>query len=139
MRPLKVLHIEDSEDDAVLFTRACEAARLPVEFRRVSDGFEGVAYLEGANEFTDRVKYPFPDLIILDLKLPRMGGFDFLKWLRDESGITSLPTLVFTVSDSAEDKARALAAGATAYFIKPRDFETMVRLAESFRKFNTDG
>jgi CheY-like chemotaxis protein len=139
MRPLKVLHIEDSEEDAVLFTRACEVAGLPANFRRVSDGFEAVAYLNGVGEFTDRGKFPFPDLIVLDLRMPGMGGFDFLHWLRNEPAMESLPILVFTVSDSAEDKARALASGATAYFIKPRDFETLVRLAESFQKFSGDG
>lgn len=139
MRHLKILHIEDSEDDTKLFTRACEAAGLPAEFRRVEDGFEAVAYLTGAGEFANRDGYPFPDLIILDLKMPGMGGFDFLKWLRKEPAFASLPILVFTVSDSAEDKARAIAEGATGYFIKPKDFETLVRLAESFRKFDLDG
>lgn len=139
MRPLKILHIEDLEEDAVLFTRACEAAGLPAQFRRVRDGFEAVAYLTGAGEFMDRAQYPLPDLIVLDLKMPGMGGFDFLNWLRKEPGLASLPILVFTVSDSAEDKARAIEAGATGYFTKPRDFETLVRLAESFRKFNGDG
>jgi hypothetical protein len=68
-----------------------------------------------------------------------MGGFDFLKWLRNEPGLASLPILVFTVSNSAEDKTRAIAEGATGYFTKPRDFETLVRLAESFRKLNVNG
>jgi CheY-like chemotaxis protein len=139
MRPLKVLHIEDCEEDAILFSRACEAAGLPARFCRVQDGPEAMAYLTGAGEFRDRIRYPLPDLIVLDLKLPGMGGFDFLKWLRQESSLGPLPILVFTVSDSAEDKARALAEGATGYFTKPRDFETLVRLAESFRQFDRDG
>jgi two-component system response regulator len=139
MRPLKILHIEDLEEDAVLFSRACEAAGLPAQFCRVRDGFEAMAYLKGADQFSDRGKFPLPDLIVLDLTMPGMDGFDFLKWLRKESGLTSLPILVFTVSDSAENKARAIAEGATGYFIKPKDFETLVRLTESFRKFNVGG
>jgi CheY-like chemotaxis protein len=138
MRPLKILHVEDSEEDAILFTRACEAAELPADFRRVADGFKAVAYLKGVEEFTDRSKYPLPDLIVLDLKLPGMGGFDFLKWLRNEPGLASLPILVFTVSESAKDKTRAIEEGATGYFTKPKDFETLVRLAESFRKLNVN-
>jgi CheY-like chemotaxis protein len=139
MRRLKILHIEDSEEDLVLFRRACEAADLPAEFYRVRDGFEAVAYLKGGGNFVDRSKNPLPDLIVLDLKMPGMGGFDFLKWLRGEPGHLSLPVLIFTVSANAEDKARAIQEGATGYFVKPKDFETLVRLTESFRKFSGDG
>jgi CheY-like chemotaxis protein len=139
MRPLKILHIEDNEEDLILFERACEAAGLPAEFHPVRDGFEAVAYLKGGGPFADRTKHPLPDLIVLDLSMPGMGGFDFLKWLRQESELSSLPVLIFTVSANADDKARALAEGATGYFIKPRDFEGLVRLTESFRKFKGDG
>lgn len=139
MRSLKVLHIEDREDDAVLFSRACEAAGLPAQFCRVKDGCEAVSYLTGDGEFRDRNKFPLPDLIVLDLQMPGMGGFEFMKWLRSESALGPLPVLVFTVSDSAEDKARALAEGAAGYFTKPKDFQTMVKLAKSFRQFDEDG
>ena len=138
MRPLTILHIEDSEEDLILFERACDAAGLPAVFHPVSDGLEAVAYLEGEGKFCDRSQHPLPDIIILDLNLPRMSGFDFLKWFREKSGL-SLPVLVFTVSASVEDKVRALTEGAAGYFVKPRDFETLVRLTESFRKFRTDG
>lgn len=138
MRPLRILHVEDSEEDLILFGRACEAAALPAVFRSVEDGQEAVLYLKGEGEFRDRKEHPFPDLIVLDLNLPGMGGFDFLKWLKNESGM-SVPVLVFTVSGSPEDKAKALAAGAAGYFIKPKDFETFVRLAESFRRFGGNG
>jgi len=138
MRPLRILHIEDSEEDLILFGRACDAAGLSTVFHTVEDGQQAVAYLKGEGEFRDRNRHPFPDLIILDLNLPGMDGFGFLEWLRHESGF-SLPVLIFTISGCAEDKAKALAAGAAGYFVKPRDFETLVRLAESFRKFSGDG
>jgi CheY-like chemotaxis protein len=138
MRPLRILHVEDNKEDLILFGRACEAAGLSTIFDTVEDGLQAVAYLRGDGEFGDRHKHPFPDLIVLDLNLPGMDGFNFLKWLKEESGF-SLPILVFTISGSAEDKTKALAAGAAGYFIKPRDFETLVRLAESFRQFGADG
>jgi CheY-like chemotaxis protein len=137
MRPLTILHIEDSEEDLILFQRACEAAGLPAVFHPVLDGPAAVAYLEGKGEFADRSKHPLPDIIILDLNLPGMNGFDFLKWFREESGL-SVPVLVFTVSGSVEDKARAMAAGAAGFFVKPKEFETLVRLTESFRRFGGD-
>jgi CheY-like chemotaxis protein len=99
MRPLKILHVEDNKEDLILFGRACDAAGLPTVFHPVEDGFRAVAYLKGEGDFQDRNRHPFPDLIILDLNLPGMDGFHFLKWLKDESGM-SLPVLVFTVSGS---------------------------------------
>lgn len=138
MRPLRILHIEDSEEDLILFGRACNAAGLPTVFHTVEDGYRAMAYLKGEGEFHDRARHPFPDLIILDLNLPVMDGFEFLKWLKEESGL-SLPVLVFTVSGSAQVKSKALAAGATGFFVKPKEFETLVRLAESFRRFSADG
>jgi len=134
MRALKILHVEDSEDDWQLFSRACEVAGLPAELHWVPDGTEAVAYLEGGGKFTDRGEYPLPDLIVLDLTMPRMSGFDFLRWFRDQSAF-SLPVLVFTVSASIEDKERAIAEGAAGYFVKPKDFESLVRITESFAKF----
>jgi len=138
MRPLRILHVEDSEEDLILFGRACDAAGLSTVFHTVGDGQRAMCYLKGEGEFRDRNAHPFPDLIVLDLNLPGMDGLDFLNWLKAESGF-HLPVLVFTISGNVEDKAKALAAGAAGYFVKPRDFETLVQLAESFRKFRLDG
>lgn len=139
MRALKILHIEDKEEDALLFGRACEAAGLPADCYAVRDFSEAVAYLEGQGKFTDRHAYPLPDLIVLDLRIPGMDGFDFLKWLRQQTDFLLLPVLVFTSSTSEVDKARALNQGATGYFAKPKDFESLVRLAESCRKLGRNG
>jgi len=138
MRPLRILHVEDNKEDLILFGRACDAAGLPAVFHPVGDGLQAVAYLKGEGPFCDRRRHPLPDLIVLDLNMPGMDGFAFLEWLRQEAAL-SLPVLVFTISGSAEDKARALAAGATGYFVKPKDFQTLVQLAECFRKFGADG
>ena len=139
MRPLKILHVEDKEEDVLLFGRACEVARLQANCYAVRDGSEAVAYLEGQGKFTDRHAFPLPDLIVLDLKLPVMDGFDFLKWLRQQANFLLLPVLVFTCSASDEDKVRAINQGATGYFRKPNDFESLVRLAESWRKMGGNG
>jgi DNA-binding response OmpR family regulator len=134
MRPLKILHVEDKTEDALLFGRACEAAGLQADCYTVHDGSEAVAYLEGRGKFTDRHAFPLPDLIVMDLELPVMDGFDFLKWLRQQANFLLLPVLVFTRSTSEEDKVRALNQGATGYFTKPKDFKSLVRLAESWRQ-----
>jgi CheY-like chemotaxis protein len=139
MRPLRILHIEDSEEDAVLFGRACEASGLPSTCYAVRDGLEAVAYLAGAGKYTNRSLYPFPDLIVLDLKMPGMNGFDFLKWLRQQAEFLSLPVLVFTRSTDEEDKVRAINEGASGYFIKPKDFASLVRLTQAMGNIGGNG
>ena len=139
MRSLKILHVEDSEEDLILFRTACETAGLQAEFYRVRDGTEAIAYLKGGGEYTDRGDHPLPDLIVLDLKMPGMDGFDFLRWLRrDGEQFAHLPVLIFTVSLNEEDKKRAATEGATGYFLKPKAFDALVKLAESLRKFSRD-
>jgi CheY-like chemotaxis protein len=135
MRRLIILHVEDNREDARLLARACEAANLQTDVYEVPGGGEAVEYLKGEKLYKDRKKFPFPDLIILDLKMPGMTGFDFLEWLRRDPRFVSLPVLVFTKSRDAQDKARALAQGANGFFVKPGDFASLVQLAESFKQF----
>jgi CheY-like chemotaxis protein len=130
---LILLHVEDDEDDALLFAKACERAALSAQLHRVRDGEEARDYLLGQAGFTDRLKHPLPQVMVLDLKLPRMNGFEFLKWLRAQEGFAALPVLVFTSSLSREDKARALAEGASSYFVKPASFDALVQMVELFK------
>ena len=136
MRPLRILHIEDNEGDALLFKRACEVAGLSAELHLVRDGAEAMAYLQARGDFARCEQHPPPDIVVLDLKMPGLDGFDFLKWLRNSRAIfSSIPVLVFTNSRSPEDRSRALREGAAGYFVKPMNFETLVRLTESFKRF----
>lgn len=128
---LRVLHVEDDDSDALLLVKACQLARLPVTICRTSDAETAKAYLLGEREYTDRSKHPFPHLIILDLKLPGMNGFDFLSWLRAENLFASLPVLVFTASLIKEDKVRAEKAGANSFFVKPTSFDAWVKIVEN--------
>lgn len=132
-RSLTILHVEDDENDALLFAKACDRAGLPVILQRMHDGEEARAYLSGEGEYADRARFPSPQVVVLDLKLPRLNGFEFLNWLRQQPGLATLPVLVFTASLSREDKARALAEGASSYFIKPSSFEALVQMVEFFK------
>jgi two-component system response regulator len=131
-KPLLILHVEDDENDAILFQKACEKAGLPAQTHRVDSADVAKAYLQGEGIYIDRVRYPLPQIIVLDLKMPRMDGFEFLKWLRHTEVFASLPVLVFTASVSREDKSRALAEGANSYFIKPASFEALVKMVGNF-------
>lgn len=131
-KPLLILHVEDDENDAILFRRACERAGLPAQIHRVEAADEARAYLLGEGNFVDRARHPLPHIIVLDLKMPRMDGFEFLKWLRQNKSFASLPVLVFTASISREDKSRAIAEGASSFFIKPASFEALVKMVAGF-------
>jgi CheY-like chemotaxis protein len=131
-KPLLILHVEDDENDAILFQKACERAGLPVQTFHVAAADEAKSYLRGEGKYADRVRYPFPQIIVLDLKMPRLDGFEFLKWLRQTESFAALPALVFTASVSREDKSRAIAEGANSYFVKPASFEALVKMVEGF-------
>lgn len=128
--PLLILHVEDDENDALLFQKACERAGLPAKVFHVEAAEKAMAYLLGEGVYQDRSLYPLPQIIVLDLKMPRISGFDFLKWLRQNENFASLPVLIFTASMSREDKSRAMAEGASSYFIKPSSFDALVKMVE---------
>jgi DNA-binding response OmpR family regulator len=130
---LTILHVEDDDNDAILFAKACTRAQLPVVLHRVADGEVAKAYLSGDGVFMDRLVYPLPQVIILDLKLPGITGFDFLIWLRQQPEHAATPVLVFTASLSREDKTRAISSGATSFFVKPASFEALVHLVGALR------
>ncbi len=118
-----ILLAKDNEDYALLFKRALEAARINASLQVVRDGQEAVDYLVGAEPFADRVKHPFPKLLLLDLKMPRMDGFEVLSAVRQRLGFTRLPVIVLTHSDNPADVRRAYELGATSYFRKPDSLE----------------
>lgn len=131
-KPLLILHVEDDENDALLFAKACERAGLPVQAFRVDSADLARGYLLGEGIYADRMMYPLPQVIVLDLKMPRMNGFEFLQWLRHVPTFAALPVLVFTASVSNEDRTRAMAEGASSYFIKPASFEALVKMVSGF-------
>lgn len=128
LQPLTILHVEDDEGDAILFRKACERARLPVILHHAADAEQAKAYLVGESEFSDRARFPLPQVLVLDLKLPRMTGFEFLRWLRSQAGFEHLPVLIFTSSLARDDKAQAIEDGASSYFVKPASFEALVQI-----------
>jgi CheY-like chemotaxis protein len=75
---MTILHVEDDPNDAMLFQHACGKAEVTFRLNSVKDGNEAIAYLRGVENFADRDRYPFPELVLLDLKMPRVSGFDVL-------------------------------------------------------------
>jgi len=118
-----ILLAKDNDDYTELFKRALNAAQINASLDVVRDGQEAVDYLAGAEPYADREKHPFPKLLLLDLKMPRMDGFEVLSAVRQRLGFTRLPVVVLTHSDNPADVRRAYELGATSYFRKPDSLE----------------
>lgn len=115
----QVLIAEDDQNDAYFIQRAfqkCGFTRAP---HICGDGMEAIQYLEGTGEFADRTRFPFPKLLLTDLKMPRLNGFELLKWLRDHQELMVVPTIVMTSSKDPSDVKYAYCLGANAYICKP--------------------
>jgi len=121
-----ILHIEDDPNDVLLMKHACRAANLGCEVEFVSDGEVAVAYLKGEDPYGDRQQYPLPDLLLLDLKMPRKTGFEVLEWIRKQSTLRRLLVFIFTSSRHQDDINRAYELGANGYLVKPVGFDLLV-------------
>jgi CheY-like chemotaxis protein len=130
-----ILLVEDLEDDILLVRRSFKKADITNPLQVVRDGEEAVAYLSGTGRYFNREEYPIPGLILLDLKLPRMDGFEVLYWLRTQPGIGTIPVVVLTSSDQIRDANRAYTLGANSFMVKPMEFENHVHLSQLIRLY----
>src|SRR5689334_22237166 len=103
--------------------KSFEKAHLTNPVQIVRDGGEAVAYLSGEGKYANRAEYPLPVLVLLDLKMPGMDGFEVLSWIRQRDGIRGLPVVVLTSSNEIRDVNRAYALGANSFFVKELDFQ----------------
>lgn len=117
---LRVLVAEDDEIDAFLLERAFSKAGLKVPLKFVRDGQEAVDYL-AAESATAGLADSLPVLLLLDLKMPRLDGFDVLKWLRQHPSLKRLSVVVFSSSNEPHDINLAYDLGANSYAVKPSD------------------
>lgn len=135
MNPKSVLHIDDDSNDALLLQHACAKAEAGFQLVSVEDGEHAMAYLKGEGEFADRNKFPLPALALLDLKMPRLGGFDVLQWIRAQKNILRLPVIVLTSSRHASDMEQAYALRANSYLVKPIGFDDLVELIRTIDRY----
>lgn len=130
-----ILLVEDEENDALLVKMAFKKNDIANPVQWVRDGLEAIAYLNGEGDFADRERYPFPEVLILDLKMPRMNGLELLAWIRDHPEFRVIPTIIMSASRLDSDVEKAYALGANTYMIKPSAFDDlakMVKLAHDY-------
>ena len=128
-----ILLAEDNEDHVLLIKRAFAKANLLNPLQVVNDGHETIAYLRGDGVYADREQYPFPALMLLDLKMPNCDGFDVLLWLQDRKDLPPLRVVVLTTSDRVFDMQRAYELGAHSFLTKPVDFRDFIQLGPAIK------
>ncbi len=134
LNEVPILLAEDDDNDVFLMRRAFGRAGIPNPLFVVHNGQEAINYLSGTGEFSERRRYPLPALMLLDLKMPWMDGFDVLKWVRARKTFDSLPVVVLTSSKLQADVDKSRELGVYDYRVKPQSFEDLVRLLDDVRK-----
>jgi CheY-like chemotaxis protein len=134
---LNILIAEDSEDEILLMRAAFKKAGVTEPFYAVQNGEEAVAYLKGEGIYADRRSYPFPDVMLLDLNMPRVNGFEVLEWLRQSPPAgRRLIVYVLTASCREADVRNAYELGANAVIIKPTQVAQLIEFVAALHTWH---
>ena len=123
----KILLVEDSTDDVLLTLRALQQANILNEVIIARDGQEATEYLTGEGQYAGRNTSENPVVVLLDLKMPRMGGLEFLRRIRSINSLKLLPVVILTSSKEDQDICESYNLGANSYIQKPVDFDQFVQ------------
>lgn len=127
---LRILLVEDNPAHAELILRSLEDHQIPNEISHVSDGEEALHFLLRKGPYQEPSSSPRPDLILLDIRLPKIDGLEVLKRIRDNETLEPIPTVILTTSGAERDVLQAYRFHANSYLVKPLDFEQFERLME---------
>ncbi len=127
-RPLTILLVEDNPEHAELVIRSLEDHRVANDVHHLADGESALDYLFRRGEWKDPDTSPRPNVLLLDLRLPRVDGLTVLKEIRTSSELARLPVVVLTTSQAEVDVSRAYAHHANSYLVKPLDFEKFTQM-----------
>lgn len=130
-----ILVAEDRPDDVLLIQRALRAGKVPNPVFAVPDGEEVMAYLNGTGKYADRDNFPLPEIILLDLKMPKMDGFDVLRAIRMRPHLRHIRVIVLTSSEDIKDVNQAYELGASSFLVKPLEFENFAGLMRTLNYF----
>jgi len=131
-RPIDILLVEDDQGDILITTEALEQSKLANNLHIVENGEEAVAFLRREGEYADAVR---PDLILLDLNLPRRDGREVLAEIKSDPELRRIPVVVLTTSSAEEDVLRSYDLHANAYITKPVDFANFVNVVRQVDDF----
>lgn len=129
---IDVLLVEDDPGDVLMTREAFEDNKVANRLQVVSDGVSALAFLRKEGEHADA---PTPDLVLLDLNLPRMDGREVLEAMKNDDALRSIPVVVLTTSEAEEDVVRSYSLHANAYVTKPVDFERFIEVVRQIDEF----
>jgi CheY-like chemotaxis protein len=121
-----ILLVDDNEDDVFIMRTVFRKVGISNPVQVLTNGEEAIHYLSGEGAFADRERFPLPAIILLDLNMPRVNGFEVLNWIRKQPGLKRLIVEVLTASSRPGDVERAFDAGANSYLVKPSRMEELI-------------
>jgi two-component system, chemotaxis family, response regulator Rcp1 len=131
-KPIEILLIEDSPSDVALTIEALKAGKIGNNLNRVADGVEAMEYLRQQGRYA---KSPRPDLIMLDLNLPKKDGREVLRELKNDPSLKLIPIIVLTTSRADKDILQSYELNANCYITKPVDFPQFIDVVKSIEHF----
>jgi CheY-like chemotaxis protein len=131
-RPVKILMVEDNPDDVDLTIEALKDGKIRNEMYVVNNGVDALAFLRKEGEYEGM---PRPDVILLDLNLPKKNGREVLAEIKSDPDLIMIPVVVLTTSEAEEDILKAYKLHANCYITKPVDFEQFIKVVKSIEQF----
>jgi CheY-like chemotaxis protein len=129
------LLVEDTEEDVLLIHRAFLKANILNPLQVVRSGEDAIEYLQGTGRFSNRAEFPLPSLVLLDLKMKGIDGFEVLRWIRQQPDLTRLRVVVLTSSNAVSDVNLAYQLGANSFLVKPVDFDRLVEISQALKGY----
>ena len=129
-QPLTILHVEDNSDHAQLIARSLQKNRVANTIHHVVDGEEALDYLFMRGKYADEEAAPRPQIILLDLRLPKVDGLEVLRTIKTTEALSRIPVVILTSSEAEKDVARAYEYHANSYLVKPVGFERFSELMQ---------
>jgi CheY-like chemotaxis protein len=126
--PIIILMVEDNLDHAELILRCFEEHRFVNKVFHVTNGEAALSYVQGTGEYDDRIKYPLPNLILLDLRIPKIDGLEVLSKIKQDENLKHIPVVILTSSENEKDLLAAYNSYVNSYVVKPLDYNKFMQL-----------
>ena len=130
-----VLLVEDNADDLIFIQRAIRKAGVSISLQHVENGEEAMSYLLGESWYSNRERYPFPAMIVTNMKMPRMNGLELLTWIKQQPTLKHLPVLVMSSSEDADEMSKVAALGGSSYFVKTSSLGALTEVVKRMMSF----
>lgn len=134
-KPILVMLVEDNLDHAELVMRSFDEHRIANEIRHFTDGQSALDYLLRQGKFVDPQSSPRPELVLLDLRLPRVDGLDVLRAIKEDETLKTIPVVILTTSEAEKDIIETYKSHANSYLVKPLGFEDFRKLMDDLGSY----